>query len=262
MARCVAVVNEKGGVGKTAAVSELAYALGNEGRTVLVVDLDSQANASRLLLGRMGEAQDDEPNAFHLLTASQPLKLSEVWQPAVDAWPNTMVIPGGVLLTGLEAALPRHIPGTFQKLRQVLSPAQKAFDYVLLDLPPALSLITTMALTAADCYLCPTDGGAHGQKGLQQIHQIAKQLRSGSFNKRLTCAGVFVTMFGKANARAMKAALRDLEAEYGGQLLPERIPHTVKAREAERAGQPVGAYAPKSPIAAAYRALAAHVKEG
>jgi chromosome partitioning protein len=260
MARSIAVVNEKGGVGKTAAVSELAYALGSQGHTVLVVDLDSQANASRLLLGRMGESQDDEPNAFHLLTQSP--KLSEVWRPATDAWPNTMVIPGGVLLTGLEAALPRHMPGTFQKLKQTLAPAQKAFDYVLLDLPPALSLITTMALTASDCYLCPTDGGAHGQKGLQQIHQIADQLKASGFNKRLACAGVFVTMFGKANARAMKAALRDLETEYGDQLLAERIPHTVKAREAERAGQPVGAYAPKSPIAAAYRALAAHFKEG
>lgn len=254
MGRVVAVVNEKGGVGKTTAVLECAYQAGAAGQLVLVVDCDAQANATRMLLGGMADGVAERLGLFDLMTSTRGPELAQVLAPAVDAWPSVMLVPADQRLGTIEAHLASRISRE-GILRRLLAPVREAFDLILLDLGPTIGVLTYNALVAADGYLVPTDLSRYSQAGMRTVRQVADMVRSSGANEALRFLGVFVAGFQKGISLSVRSLLSDLGDEYKDRLLETRIPHSVRVTDSQGLGQPVGRFAPDTPVGRSYRAL-------
>jgi chromosome partitioning protein len=257
MTRTIAIVNEKGGVGKTTTIIELAFQLGNSGKSVLVVDLDSQENASKMLLGKsMSEIADEETKTIFdaFLDVKNKVQLDEIIKPAIEAWQNTLVLPSDCRL----ATISDHLHSRLNKehiLKGILSKIKDNFDYILIDLSPLMNVLTINALVAADYYLVPTDLSVYSQKGMRTIHEVAEMIKSSGNNPDLQLLGVFVTSFQKGGSNAVRALLDELEEEYKDKFLTVKVPDSVKVIESQRQKTPVGLFAPDSNVAVAYREL-------
>lgn len=257
MNRTIAVLNEKGGVGKTTTIIELAFQLGNAGKNVLVVDLDSQENCTKMLLGKkMSESLDEGTvtvfDAF--IDQKNKVNLVDLLIPAIEAWQNTLVLPSDCRL----ATVSDHLHSRLNKehiLKNILSKIKDNFDYILIDLSPLMNVLTINALVAADYYLVPTDLSVYSQKGMRTIHEVAAMIKESGNNPNLELLGVVVTSFQKGGSNAVRALLEELEEEYKDKLLSVRIPDSVKVIESQRQKSPVGLFAPESNVALAYKEL-------
>ncbi len=256
LSKVIAFTNEKGGVGKTTSVLECAYQAGSRGKSVLVIDLDAQANATRMLLG--GMAQEDESRrlgVFDLLTdTTAQATLATALVAAVAAWPNTLLVPADARLGTID---PHLAPRLNREgiLRRLLAPLRERFDLVLIDLAPAMTVLTLNALVAADAYVVPTDLSKYSQKGIRTVETVADIIRSSGNNPDLKMLGIFVSGYHKGIARSVRALLAELGTEYQERLLSVRVPHSVTVTESQSLGQPVGRFAPESPVAQSYKAL-------
>ena len=242
--RIMTIANQKGGVGKTTTAVNLAASLAQHGSRVLVVDLDPQGNASTAL---DVPHHSGVPSVYDVLIDDRPL--AEVVQPAGEM-PGLYCAPATIDLAGAEIEL---VPVVARELR--LARALRAFDmsnldYVLVDCPPSLGLLTLNALVAAEEVLLPIQCEYYALEGVQQLLNTAELVRV-NFNPGLHVSTVLLTMYDGRTRLASDVA-DDVRAHFGTSVLSTIIPRSVRVSEAPSRGQSVISYDPASSGAIAY----------
>jgi chromosome partitioning protein len=242
--RVMTIANQKGGVGKTTTAVNLAASLAQHGARVLVVDLDPQGNASTAL---DVEHRSGTPSIYDVLVDDRPL--AEVVRP-VGALPGLFCVPATIDLAGAEIEL---VPVVARELR--LARALRAYDtshldYILVDCPPSLGLLTLNALVAAEEVLLPIQCEYYALEGVQQLLNTAELVRV-NFNPGLHVSTVLLTMYDGRTRLASDVA-DDVRAHFGTSVLSTIIPRSVRVSEAPSRAQTVITYDPASSGAIAY----------
>ena len=245
--KVIAIANQKGGVGKTTTVVNLAAALSARRRAVLVVDLDPQAHAT---LG-LGLEKQPGVSLYPVLAGAKPI--ADVIQPT--KWPNLNVIPSEVDLAGAEIEFGAR-EDRLSMIRDALAPVKEsgAFDYIVLDCPPSLGLVMTSALAATDSVLIPTQAEYLAMDGLALITSSIEKLRTG-VNPSLELNGIVFTMVNSV-AKLTQAVIGEVREHFGDKVYETLIPRNVRVSEAPSMGVPVVFLDPRSKGAEAYRAFA------
>ncbi len=253
MGKCVVVVNQKGGVGKTTTAVNLGAALAEGGCRTLLVDLDPQSNATAALgAGIPDEATLAERCGVYAALCGDT-SIREQVHPT--RWTPLSLIPATVELAGAEVELAAD--PTRQAVKDCLSPLLGDYDMVLLDTPPSLGVITVNCLVAADSLLVPVQCEYFALEGLRQLLRTIELVRE-SLNPGLEILGLLRTMHdGRTNLSQQVAA--QIEQFFPGRVFSTLIPRNVRLSEAPSFGQPVTCYAPVCAGTAAYRALAKEV---
>ena len=251
MGRIIAVVNQKGGVGKTTTSVNLSACLAEAGKRVLLVDIDPQGNATSGL-GIDRKAVDTSVYDL-LLEDMSPL---EAMVPT--SVKGLSVVPATIDLAGAEIELVPRISRE-NRLKKVLDPARTAFDFVVIDCPPSLGLLTINALTAADSILIPIQCEYYALEGLTQLMDTYKLVRE-ALNPALEIEGVLLTMFdGRTNLSIQ--VVEDVKRFFRGKVYRTIITRNVRLSEAPSHGVPITVYDPRSKGAEAYTELAREVIE-
>jgi chromosome partitioning protein len=243
-----AVANQKGGVGKTTTAVNVAAAIAETGRRVLLVDVDPQANATVAL----GVRRDISPNLYEVLsgTADPEAALH------VTEFDGLELMPAGIGLAGANVELPR-LAGSENRLRQMLEPVLGRYDLVLLDCPPSLGPLTVNALVAADRLIVPVQTEYFALEGLAQMLDSIRLIQR-ELNPDLTVAGMLLTMHDP-RTRLARDVEREVRDHFPELVFETVIPRNVRISEAPSYGKPVTLHDPESPGAGAYVALAKEV---
>ena len=246
MSRIIALVNQKGGVGKSTTAVNLGAALAVEGRRVLVVDCDPQGNTTTGFgIDKHGMQRD----IYDVLM--QEASIDDV---AVRTEIDTLtLVPATINLAGAEIELVSMLSRE-TRLRQALQPVASRYDFVLIDCPPSLGLLTINALTAAEEAIIPVQAEYYALEGLSQLTAVVRRVRE-ALNPSLHVSGVLVTMFDGRTRLAMEV-LDELEKYFPQQMFKTQIPRNIRLSEAPSFGKPVILFDVKSRGAQAYISLA------
>ena len=250
--RILAVANQKGGVGKTTTAINLSTALAATGKRTLLVDIDPQGNAST---GLGLPPSKRRTTTYDVLMADHPF---------VDACVGTMIpgldlAPADEDLAGIEVELSVKDRRSY-RLRDALvqlSTAQRLYDYILIDCPPSLNLLTLNAMTAADAVLVPLQCEFFALEGLAQLQRTVDLVR-GSLNPRLVIQGVVLTMFDRRNSLSSQVE-QDVRAHFGAKVYSTVIPRNVRLSESPSFGKPALVYDLNCAGSQAYIRLAAEL---
>ena len=251
MGQTVACANQKGGVGKTTTVVNLGTYLALLGERVLIVDVDSQGNATS---GLGIDKSCLERSVYDAIVGDIPL--ADVIVPT--GIEGMDLVPAGVSLAGAEVEL-TPLPQRERRLAHLIRDIAPEYDHVLLDCPPSLGLLTVNALTAADSVLIPIQCEYYALEGLTQLIATLNLIRD-HLNPSLVITGVLLTMFdGRTNLSAEVAA--EVRRHLGDRVYESVIPRSVRLAEAPSFGQPIALYREDSKGAQAYRDLAIEFRE-
>jgi chromosome partitioning protein len=249
MGRVIAVANQKGGVGKTTTAVNLAAALALDGHPALLVDFDPQGSSTTGLgLHTVGI----EGTIYEPLLGARPL--AEVVRPT--GIEGLHLVPASRDLAGAEIELVT-LAGREHRLHLALASVRTRYEFVLIDCPPSLSLLTVNALRAADGVLIPLQCEYYALEGLTALLDTVGRVRD-TLNPALALAGLVLTMFDGRNSLAQQVQ-HEVRTHFGEQVFRAVIPRNVRLSESPSHGLPVLLYAPASRGAAAYRALAREI---
>ena len=247
MGKILAVANQKGGVGKTTTAVNLSAALGRAGKKVLMVDIDPQGNAT----GGLGiNKRETQSSAYHLLVGSA--RIGDVVQKT--EFKNLDLVPSNIDLAGVEIELVEMEERTY-RLKQALAPVRDSYDYILIDCPPSLGLITLNALTAANGLLVPIQCEYYALEGLSQLMATVRQVKR-LYNDDIEIEGVLLTMYDSRLNLTMQV-VAEVKKHFTGKVYRTVIPRNVRLSEAPSYGMPIQYYEEASKGAAAYNELAA-----
>jgi chromosome partitioning protein len=251
MGKIIAVANQKGGVGKTTTSVNLAAALADAGKKVLLVDADPQANAtSGAGISRNGTRK----TLYDALVSGDSLR--EMVLPT--GIPTLWVIPADKNLAGAEIELVGQDNRNFA-LKEILLGIKDYFHYIIVDCPPSLGVLTINGLTAADSLLVPIQCEYYALEGVTELFDTLARLRR-ELNPNLAIEGLLLTMFDE-RTNLSAAVAKDLRDFYGSQVMKTVIPRNVRLAEAPSFGQPILLYDPKSRGAVSYVELAKEILE-
>ncbi|MCL2571515.1 MAG: AAA family ATPase [Defluviitaleaceae bacterium] len=251
MSRIITITNQKGGVGKTTTTINLATCLAQAGKRVLVVDMDPQGNASS---GFGVDKFSLQKTVYNLLIGEATLE--EVILPVcVD---GVRLLPANIDLSGAEIELIAMNEREF-RLRTIFSQSRYMFDYILMDCPPSLNLLTVNALCAADSVLIPIQCEYYALEGLSQLMNTIKRIQQ-KLNTRLVIEGVVFTMYD-SRTNLSNQVVDEVKRHLGAYTYKTIVPRNVRLSEAPSHGLPITLYSADSKGAEAYRALALEVME-
>lgn len=247
--RIIAIANQKGGVGKTTTAINLGTGLAAIGRRVLVVDLDPQGNAST---GLGIDRTNRRISSYDVLMGEA--SVAEAMVPT--AIPGLGIIPSNIDLTGAELELV-ELPRRAYRLREALAAVEGDFDYVLIDSPPSLNLLTVNALVAAKSVVVPLQCEFFALEGLSMLMKTIERIRV-SYNESLEIQGIVLTMYDKRNNLSDQVA-QDVRDYLGDKVYQTIIPRNVRVSEAPSHGKPALLYDHKCAGSRAYMQLASEM---
>jgi chromosome partitioning protein len=249
MARIIAVANQKGGVGKTTTAVNLAAVIAKWGHKVLLVDADPQGNATSGIGVQRGSFRR---NLYHSLVLDEPVSSTTLRSPLE----SLDIIPANKDLAGAEIELVEVEQREF-RLKRALAPVEQNYDYMIIDCPPSLGLLTLNALTAAKSLLVPIQCEYYALEGVTELFDTLARIRR-LHNPGLLIEGLLLTMYDeRTNLSAAVAA--DLRAFYGLQVFQTVIPRNIRLAEAPSYGKPIFSYDAHSKGAEAYSQLAREI---
>jgi chromosome partitioning protein len=250
MARVIAIANQKGGVGKTTTTISLGAALREQGARVLLVDMDSQGTLS-IALGVHGIQR----TVYDVLRDVE-LGIEEI---LITTQTKCDLAPSNIHLAGAEVELINE-PGREFILKGKLASVDKAYDFILLDCPPSLGVLTLNAFTAASEVLIPVQVHYLAFRGMQQLLNTISKVK-GRLNPELDVMGILPTFYDK-RTRHSKEVAEQMKEHYGEKVIDIPIPATIKFADTTTAGESILTFANSSPAANAYRRLAKEVLNG
>ena len=246
MHKIIAIANQKGGVGKTTTCVNLASYLALMGKRVLAVDIDPQGNCSS---GFGIDKTKVKYSTYSVLSGEVDAKAAII--PTLVK--NLDIMPSNIDLAGAEVELV-GVEDREKVLKKVLSPLRNSYDYILIDCPPSLALLTVNALTAANSILIPIQGEYYALEGLSQLMntiRLAKKI----LNPQLEVEGVVLTMYD-SRSRLVQNVTEEIYKFFGKKVFDAKIPRNIRLGEAPSFGLPVMLFEPKCVGALAYKALA------
>ena len=250
MGKVIAISNQKGGVGKTTTSINLASGLAHVGKKVLLIDFDSQGNATQ---GLNASQNNSQATIHSVLMEGVPIQQAIV--PKMN--PRIDIVPANINLAGADLDMDKMEAGKEELLKKAIAPIRDQYDYIIIDCPPSLSMLTINAMTTADSVLVPIQCEYYALEGLSQlIHTI--DLVKDRLNNDLEIEGVVFTMYD-ARTNLSLQVVENVKENLQQNIYKTIIPRNVRLAEAPSYGQPITLYDPRSTGAEAYRLLAEEV---
>ena len=250
MGKIIAVTNQKGGVGKTTTAVNLSACIAEQGKRVLLVDIDPQGNAT----SGLGKSDTDSNTVYEVLLGEAPARdaLVPTGFGALD------LMPTAIELAGAEIELV-SVEDRESLLKEALEPLKSDYDYIFIDCPPSLSLLTLNALTAADSVLIPIQCEYYALEGVGQLVNTIKLMRR-KLNPKLAVEGILLTMYD-ARTNLCAQVVQEVRSHFRDEAFATMIPRNVRLSEAPSYGLPIHLYDGRCSGTQAYRALAKELLE-